>query len=159
MGRGGQLGFDRFKALFPVGRQVGPAGAEVCQSFLEITFLHPGEGLRFRRVGVGSQQVPERLVQHELREECGDLRQHFVVGPAQGGGIADCIQMPDFSPSFAECVGAVFKGEEGASEGHPPPVGAADLIEFGLGMSECEGDVRNDMFRTQGGPADMQRGI
>ena len=159
LGHGGQFGFDFLQALFFVRREVGSAGAEIGEGFLEVAFLDAGQGFGFRGVGVGFEQVPERLVHHELGVEGRDLRQHFIVGFAQGRGVADRIQMADLAPGFAEAGGAGFEGEEGVFKSHAAAVGAADRIHPGLGVGEGGGDVRNDGVRGQGGPADMQGGI
>ncbi len=95
---------------------------EAFHGFVEGPAANAGESFGFVCFAVGEEEVPDVGVEGDFCKKGRDGREHGVVGLAQGGVIAEGIEMVDQTPSFIEGASGFVEGEDDAFEGHAAPV-------------------------------------
>ena len=131
---------------------------EAFHGFVESAAADAGEGFGFVCFAVGEKEVPDVGVEGNFGEEGRDGWEHGVLGLAQGGVIAEGIEVVDQAPGFVEGASGFVEGEDDAFEGHAATVLGQKRVDRGGGLFESRRNIGLNGVRFESGPADMEIG-
>ena len=152
----GELGLDLFQAPLLLRRQLGPVVLERGDRLFQTALAHAGEVASFLGLAEGFDQVPQVLVERDLRTEGTDLWQHRIVSFAQFRGIVHPVEMLHHRPGFIQEAGGLVQTEHHGVKAHAAAILVDDGIQPLLGLSQREFDVGHDALRLERGPADVE---
>ena len=147
-----------FEARLFIGMEFRAVLAEAFHGFVEGAAADTGEGFGFVCFAVGEKEVPDVGVEGDFGEEGRDGWEHGVLGLAQGGVIAEGIEVVDQAPGFVEGASGFVEIENNAFEGHAAAVLGQKRVDRGGGLFESRRDIGLDGVSFECGPADMEVG-